>query len=43
MGVEKVEVVTDEKQMQQFVWHLLRDVKALEQMLEKNMFETTLL
>ena len=39
MGEQQVSIVKDDKQMQQFVWHLLRDVQALEQMLEKKWFE----
>ncbi len=39
MGVQKVGVVQD-NQMQNFIGHLLQDVKALEYMLENDWFET---
>lgn len=40
MGVQSVSLVQDDKQMQQFVRHLLRDVKALEYMIENDWFDT---
>lgn len=40
MGVQKVKFEKNTKEMQQFMWHLLRDVEALEIMLKDEMFET---
>lgn len=40
MGEQKVSLVSDEESMQQFVKQLLRDVQALEYMLENDWFET---
>jgi CBS domain-containing protein len=40
MGVEKVKIVKDQKQMQEFVRALLRDVEALEYMLANDWFES---
>jgi CBS domain-containing protein len=40
MGVAKVSTVKSENQMKQFVENLLNDMRALEIMLEKNMFES---
>ena len=40
MGVQSVSLVKDDKQMQQFVRHLLRDVKALDYMLQNDWFDT---
>jgi CBS domain-containing protein len=39
MGEQKVSHVTDKKIMEQFMWNLLRDVQALEQMIEEDWFE----
>lgn len=39
MGVQTVSLAQSKEQMQDFVRHLLRDVKALEYMLEHDMFE----
>jgi CBS domain-containing protein/gamma-glutamylcysteine synthetase len=43
MGEQKVSLVNDHKQMQRFVKSLLNDVRALEQMLNKDMFETDII
>ncbi len=40
MGEAKVKVVRDEKQMQSFVRHLLRDVEAFDYMLKNDWFES---
>ncbi len=40
MGEQRVSLVQDEKSMQQFVKKLLRDVQALEHMLENDWFES---
>jgi CBS domain-containing protein/gamma-glutamylcysteine synthetase len=40
MGVEKVKIVKDQKQMQDFVRALLRDVESLEYMLDNDWFES---
>ena len=40
MGIQSVSLVQDDKQMQQFVRHLLRDVKALEYMIQNDWFDT---
>lgn len=40
MGEAKVKVVKDEKQMQSFVRHLLRDVEAFDYMLKNEWFES---
>ena len=40
MGEQKVSLVQNQEQMQQFVRYLLKDVKALEHMLENNWFES---
>ncbi len=40
MGEQRVSKVTDQKQMQKFVKSLLKDVQALEYMLENKWFET---
>ncbi|MBP7184307.1 MAG: CBS domain-containing protein [Saprospiraceae bacterium] len=40
MGEQQVSVVRDDKQMQEFVSHLLDDVQALEYMLDNDWFET---
>ena len=40
MGESKVKVVRDEKQMQSFVRHLLRDVEAFDYMLKNDWFES---
>jgi CBS domain-containing protein len=40
MGVEQVNFMQDEQQMKDFVWHLLRDIQALEKMLDEEWFET---
>jgi CBS domain-containing protein len=40
MGEAKVKVVRDQKQMQDFVRHLLRDMEALEFMLDNDWFES---
>ena len=40
MGEQKVSLVKDEMAMQQFVKKLLRDVQALEYMLENDWFES---
>ncbi len=40
MGVQKVKFEKNTNEMQQFMWHLLRDVEALEHMLNHDMFET---
>ncbi len=40
MGVQTVSLVKDKKQMQRFVQSLLKDVKALEHMLENDWFES---
>jgi len=40
MGEQRVSKVTDQKQMQEFVKSLLKDVQALEYMLENNWFDT---
>ncbi len=39
MGEQKVSILSDKKQMHKFVRNLLRDVEALEYMLEHNWFE----
>ena len=39
MGEQRVSIVKDQPQMQKFVRRLLNDVKALEHMLDNNMFE----
>ena len=40
MGEQKVSLLTDSTQMQRFVQHLLKDVRALEYMIENDWFET---
>ena len=40
MGEQKVSLLTDKSQMQRFVQHLLKDVRALEYMLENDWFES---
>lgn len=40
MGEQKVSLVKDKAQMQKFMRHLLNDVKALEHMLDNDMFES---
>jgi len=39
MGEQKVSLVKSQAQMQRFVQHLLNDVRALEHMIDKGMFE----
>jgi len=39
MGEQKVSLVKNQAQMQRFVQHLLNDVRALEHMIDKGMFE----
>ncbi len=40
MGEQRVSLLDDRRQMQKFVRHLLADVKALEHMLDNNMFDS---
>ena len=39
MGEQRVKLATSQKQMQNFTKHLLKDIKALEKMLDSGLFE----
>jgi CBS domain-containing protein len=40
MGVETVKLAENKEHMQEFIKHLLKDIRAMERMLKENMFET---
>ena len=42
MGSQSVKAITSQKQRKKFIYHLLHDVKALDEMIKEDLFEKNL-